>query len=1081
MPDDNVVANSKEKVTPKPNGKASTDAEPHSVQEIYINCDDPTLWSTQGKGGKVTRNESGEGGLVFDSADGRETFTYNPKLPKVGRALSVDHYEVVKDLNTKFSIDIGVVSEGETVEWVNITSDEGERPRPSTDASKAIIVPAGQRPAWRTTSLDLAGIVEGVAEDELTALGVFRCTVQGRLYLRSLRVDVSLTAGPDSKTVTDSTVASTPGSAPVAPAVQTPRYLQPQMGGIPVAEPAIYRSLFILETIGGGVPPSVVLEVSKADRWTATGGNVARDTTGNLGATVSFSGSPGSFFAYKGDLNDTAHTDILFNYINTGNFSLDISITSKEEKVTEVQIATAEKPKTNYDPAKKKLRFEIDRGQNSFRATRVNVADLVASQVTDKLTAIKGITFTLEDPFTPKSQSSLTLSSLILLGGSSYDALNQSFRELDQPIDPFDAKLPEAETKPAVGVLTVHRQAWVQKGLALGNLLQSVCLAPGEVTQVAVVDWRRKTRGTSEEKTEQMDQVSSEIDQARAVNQIQTGVAREAQYGGSTSLAAAASAQAGVSMSTLFASGSASASATASSALTAQFSRGTRELEASANTALSERTAEKSQALRSRRQAVVREVSEQEAETLSTRVLANYNRRHTLNIEYFEVLQTYEVRTELVGWERCLFVPLVPLDFENREVIERHRAALTGIFKELGALDLLQRIGKFDPKKDDTDEADRQKTIKDNIERLFCAQAAATSFRILDPLVRTYPADSNSRNGLTYAVSQYDNVSKALGVLPPIGHPNALKIIAELIENEQKRAALAPVTLGKLLNSDRLFLSQQLWLRMNSYRIYRALQGYQIQGQPVSTLIDPTPIGIFGNYLAFRWGFSRSDEGVTARKEFEKTYLKQDPKADKSAGLVVALPTSGVFAEAVLGKGEAAEPKNEARFGKWSEAMIPILPPKIAELGSRDRAKEMDLTGQDFSSSLAQLRSKKLADISHIDKIIEGVGKGDMFRDMGGLSQMMSLQEKLATISGEGATAAGERSVQLQIKVLETVEKLFSDAANSQIAQAAVAEFLLPGAGAAMLKAGAGIQPPEGAASSGGKPAAEDKKPASAE
>ena len=51
----------------------------------------------------------------------------------------------------------------------------------------------------------------------------------------------------------------------------------------------------------------------------------------------------------------------------------------------------------------------------------------------------------------------------------------------------------------------------MQKGIALGNLTQSICLAPGEVTQVAVIDWRRTTTGTSEELTEQGETVTSDI------------------------------------------------------------------------------------------------------------------------------------------------------------------------------------------------------------------------------------------------------------------------------------------------------------------------------------------------------------------------------------------------------------------------------------------------------------------------------------------------------------------------------------------------------------------------------------------
>jgi hypothetical protein len=76
-------------------------------------------------------------------------------------------------------------------------------------------------------------------------------------------------------------------------------------------------------------------------------------------------------------------------------------------------------------------------------------------------------------------------------------------------------------------------------------------------------------------------------------------------------------------------------------------------------------------------------------------VLANYNRRHTLNVEYFEALQMYKIQTQLVGWERCLFVLLVLIDFSQPGVIKKHATQLIGIFKELGRNDLVERISHY--------------------------------------------------------------------------------------------------------------------------------------------------------------------------------------------------------------------------------------------------------------------------------------------------------------------------------------------------------------------------------------------------
>lgn len=119
---------------------------------------------------------------------------------------------------------------------------------------------------------------------------------------------------------------------------------------------------------------------------------------------------------------------------------------------------------------------------------------------------------------------------------------------------------------------------------------------------------------------------------------------------------------------------------------------------------------------------------------------------------------------------------------------------------------------------------------------------------------------------------------------------------------------------------------------------------------------------------------------------------------------------------------------------------------------SRDRARDIDLTAQDFTGNLTQLRAEKMADVSYIDKVMGQAGNGNMFRDMGGLAQAVSLADKLAALSEQGATKAGDRAVQLQTKMLDAFEKVI----ESEAGQAAVAEFMLPGAGATVLGAKGG-------------------------
>lgn len=664
---------------------------------------------------------------------------------------------------------------------------------------------------------------------------------------------------------------------------------------------------------------------------------------------------------------------------------------------------------------------------------------------------------------------------------------------IGKALDPF-AKPPAGQDLPAIGVLTTHKQSWTQQGLALGNLLHSVCLAPGEVTQVAVVDWQRQNAGRSAETTDQGERVSSSADQNRAVNEVQNAIAREAQSGGSSSMATAATAQAGMSLGGLFASGSASTSMSATAALTAQFSVGTRNLTAASTNALSQRTAEEAQSLRSRRAAVVKEVSQREAENLSARVLANYNRRHALNIEYFEVLQLYGVETKLESWDRCLFVPLELIDFTKPDVVKAHKAALTQFFIESGQPELVEQL-LFDPgsktaEKMDADIAALEQRIaadlakvKEINDRYATLDAAGDDAKAVDDALTAARRNPVAAAGqVQLAKQQYlIRVNKDThGWLPPYaegglgtaisnamgdcakqndvlrGEDGTMQRSGTIFEARRQRDELVAkkaallLTTSERLMAEQLALSQAIWMRMDPFRIYRMLADHTLDGESLASLVEPYPVGVFGNYLAFRWGFEPTDAGDAKRQAFEERYLHRGSPRSTVTNRI-AVPTSGVFAEAVLGRGQAAETIDDTRLWDWGAFPIPILPEGLAPL-VRDRSRDVDLRAQDFAPALAQLRATDPADASHLDGILGAIQNGDTFRDMGGLAQAVTLADKVAAITGAGAQDAAARAAEIHAKILDT----FVEVLNSDVGKAAVAEFMLPGAGPAVLQATGG-------------------------
>src|SRR3546814_6162797 len=74
--------------------------------------------------------------------------------------------------------------------------------------------------------------------------------------------------------------------------------------------------------------------------------------------------------------------------------------------------------------------------------------------------------------------------------------------------------------------------------------------------------------------------------------------------------------------------------------------------------------------------------------------------------------------------------------------------------------------------------------------------------------------------------------------------------------------------------------------------------------------MDPHPVGVFGNYVAFRW--------PTDDPKFRSTFVKNGRAGAPISK--VALPSGGLFAEAVLGQANAAEKIDLTRFWNWKDS-----------------------------------------------------------------------------------------------------------------------------------------------------------------
>src|SRR3546814_18800781 len=114
--------------------------------------------------------------------------------------------------------------------------------------------------------------------------------------------------------------------------------------------------------------------------------------------------------------------------------------------------------------------------------------------------------------------------------------------------------------------------------------------------------------------------------------------------------------------------------------------------------------------------------------------------------------------------------------------------------------------------------------------------------------------------------------------------------------------------------------------------------------------MDPHPVGVCGNYVAFR--------RPTDDPKFRSTFVKNGRAGAPISK--VALPSGGLFAEAVLGQANAAEQIDLTRFWTWKDSPIPILPPDLQPLSLASRARDVTFASFVFAPVVHQVKAQKI-------------------------------------------------------------------------------------------------------------------------
>jgi outer membrane protein OmpA-like peptidoglycan-associated protein len=243
----------------------------------------------------------------------------------------------------------------------------------------------------------------------------------------------------------------------------------------------------------------------------------------------------------------------------------------------------------------------------------------------------------------------------------------------------------------------------------------------------------------------------------------------------------------------------------------------------------------------------------------------------------------------------------------------------------------------------------------------------------------------------------------------------------------------------------RYFYTRYLLERVEKLQIVEVIEGLQFEnGTPMTNFIDPMPIAISDNLLGFRLLRPReiafepnieSDLENMIRGEISAFFDEIESEMPEPVTNPVFLPTSGVFAEAILGRSNASEFIDMRRYWNWQDSPIPHQAPEILPLqaGIDRRLKPEDLTPSDIESMLKLLQGERFPD-TNTATMLQALQNGNMFRDAAKAEQLASVLGNLSSLAGkiaESAAGLSGKAAEDAMKAAVDIGKQVSDLAGT--------------------------------------------------
>lgn len=640
-----------------------------------------------------------------------------------------------------------------------------------------------------------------------------------------------------------------------------------------------------------------------------------------------------------------------------------------------------------------------------------------------------------------------------------------------------DVTEPIVAPTPAIkfGEVLDYEQDWFSLGHSLGEIKYSLPLAPGETTQLAVIEWKREDVASRTDSIRATEFLDHDLRRDRVIADTVDSALSEEQGGNSWSFGTT-----GIASGSTYGTGMWTGNHAVGGSIS--YSYGNRDLAAEALQDLHDRVRQATASVRSLTSTVIVQATQSESNSLQTRRVANHNHCHALTIQYYEVVRQYRLLTKFVGRRQAVLIPFAPFVFDWHAAL-RFRTVLEQVLLDRSLVRCFEALVRRNVVPKVYDEPEKPsvpvtptpaKMVQKEVKVTGTSEAGVRS----EVVVRTGDKITMSASGLLAFGG--DTNTGARGPEGNVGFTAGRDFLAEgLVQasllykigmnspwRQGQRSALEIVADrdGEIIfgvNDMKGFFANNTAPGQEYWTVQLEYPSHEVEAPKPADPADVEKLGAYDKvadelaqvrllwHLQANQGFYNGAVWMLMDPIERRLYLERalfdrldvlhglddrplaisgnhvafgfrgpiaaTPPAAEDPPLedIVTLPTRGLFAEAQLGHCNACERRDMMRMWDWNEMTVEE-PPEIGGITPGPKGSAPSIAQGQLPGNVVQITQPQAApDPTALAAALGVLKTPDIFRDMAGLEEVSKMLGEMANAADVNTQALAHRAQQL--------------------------------------------------------------------